>query len=255
MNERHKKAVTLVLGVIAIVSFVAYVILPPIDEYEGWFIRQYDEVQYSVTAEINKGDTYVVDILDEYGITSGSYFKIRPTETPSATNTTEICENLLAFKGIIPIEQQQGQDWVLRNSSLPFFLPTGYWDEINETVNHAIGINLVFEWWGDMTITTSINSTEFGTLEYMLAWERLNGVLQGMTINATSQNGWDFIRLSLSSQRFAYDFDISYHLQRFSKDIPLQIFVFGTISPVFAVLVLWRLEIRERARSSNFYGP
>lgn len=246
MNESFKKAVTLVMIAICIVSFSLYLILPNDAEYEGWLIKQDDEVQYSVTAEIHAGNTFVVDILDEYGVVSGSIFKIRPSEIPSTINISGICENLLEFIGKVPVEQQLGQDWVLRNSSLPFFLPTGYWDEIDEALNQIAGMNLKDEWWGDMTITTSINSTEFGVLEYFLAWERQNGVLQGMTINATSQDGWDFIRLSLSRQQLAYEFDINYYLQSFNRNIPAQIFLFGTVGPFIVLLFLWRSDIRNR---------
>ena len=246
LNESRKKAVTLVMIAIITVSFSIILIFPPAAQYEGWLIRQYDEVQYSVTAEINAGDTFVADILDEYGVTSGSIFRIRPAEIPSTVNISGICENLLEFTGVVPIEQQYGQDWVLRNSSLPFFLPTGYWDEIDEALNQAASINFVKEWWGEMTITASIDSAELDILEYMLAWERQDGVLQGMTINATSQDGWDFIRLAASSQRLAYEYDINYLLQSFNRNVPLRIFLFGTLCPFVVLTLLWRSKIKKR---------
>ena len=246
LNEGLKKAVTLVLIAISTISFCIFLILPSDAEYEGWLIKQNDEVQYSVTAEIHAGDTFVAYILNEYGVESGSVFRIRPAESPSILNISRICENLLEFTGVVPVEQQYGQDWVLRNSSLPFFLPTGYWDEIDEALNQTAGINLVDEWWGEMTITTSINSTEFGVLEYFLAWEKQDGVLQGITINATSQNGWDFIRLALSSQRLAYEYDINYYLQSFNRNFPAQILLFGTFGPIIVLTFLWRSEIQKR---------
>ncbi|UCE09166.1 MAG: hypothetical protein JSW61_09300, partial [Candidatus Thorarchaeota archaeon] len=207
-----------------------------------------DEVQYSVTAEIHAGDTFVTDILDGYGISSGSSFRIRPAETPSIINTSKIVENLLEFKGIVPVEQQFGQDWVLRNSSLPFFLPIGHWDEIDEALNHSAGISLEQEWWGEMTLTTSIDSTELGALEYFLAWERQDGVLQGMTINATSLDGWDFIRLALSSQRLAYETDVDYLLQSVQRNVPALLLLVGTFGPAFVIAFLWRSKIRRRLR-------
>ncbi|MGY5853710.1 MAG: hypothetical protein RTU92_09110 [Candidatus Thorarchaeota archaeon] len=246
MNERSKKAVTLVMITISIASYGIFFNLPPVTEYDGWLIRQYDEVQYSVTAEIHAGDTFVADILNEYGIASGSSFRIRAAETPSILNISGISENLLEFTGVVPVEQQLGQDWVLRNSSLPFFLPTGYWDEIDEALNQTVGIDLVEEWWGDMTITTSIDSTELGVLDYFLAWEREDGVLQGMTINATSHDGWDFIRLALSSQRLAYQTDIDYLLQSVNRNVPVLILLFGTFGSFFVLSFLWRSEIQKR---------
>lgn len=245
LNENHRKAITVFLLILVTASFVIYVISPPIDLYEGWLIRQNDEMQYEVTVDINAGDTFVADILDDYGIGSNTYFGIRVAETPSIINITEICVNLLNFSGVVQVEQQVGQEWVLRNSSLPFFLPTGYWDEINETLNQANGINLVLEWWGEMSITTSIDSQEFGVLDYFIDWEREDGVLQGMTMNATSDNGWDFIRLSLSSLHIGYWWDISYYLQILNRNVPLQILLFGSVVPLFILAILWRPEIRK----------
>jgi len=235
---------------ISTVSYGIFFNPPSVAEYEGWLIRQYDEAQYSVTAEIRAGDTFVVDILNEYGIASGSSFRIRAAETPSTVNISEIGENLLEFTGVVPVEQLLGQDWVLRNSSLPFFLPTGYWDEIDEALNQTVGIDLEEEWWGEMTITTSIDSAELGVLEYFLAWERQDGVLQGMTINATSHDGWDFIRLSLSSQRLAYQMDIDYLLQSVNRYVPVLILLFGTFGPFFVLTFLWRSEIQKRLQKT-----
>ncbi len=233
---------------ISIVSYSIFTNLPSVAEHEGWLIRQYDEVQYSVNAEIRAGDTFVADILNEYGIVSGSSFWIRAAETPSTVNISGICENLLEFIGVVPVEQQLGQDWVLRNSSLPFFLPTGYWDEIDEVLNQTVGIDLEEEWWGEMTITTSIDSAELGVLECFLAWEKENGILQGMTINATSHDGWDFIRLSLSGQRLAYQADIDYLLQSVNRNVPVLILLFGCFGPFFVLSFLWRAEIEKRLR-------
>ena len=231
---------------ISTVSYGIFFNLPSVAEYEGWLIRQYDEVQYSVTAEIRAGDTFVADILNEYGIASGSSFWIRAAETPSTVNISGIVENVLELTGVVPVEQQLGQDWVLRNSSLPFFLPTGYWDEIDEVLNQTVGIDLEEEWWGDMTITTSIDSAELGVLEYFLAWEKQDGVLQGMTINATSHDGWDFIRLSASSQRLAYKTDIDYLLQSVNRNAPVPILLFGIFGPFLVLIFLWRPEIQRR---------
>ncbi|MGY5876523.1 MAG: hypothetical protein RTU30_12315 [Candidatus Thorarchaeota archaeon] len=246
MNERSKKAVTLVMITISTVSYGIFFNLPPVAEYEGWLISQYDEVQYSVTADIRAGDTFVADILNEYGIASGSSFRIRAAEIPSTMNISGIVENLLEFRGVVPVEQQLGQDWVLRNSSLPFFIPTGHWDEIDDELNQTVGIDLVKEWWGEMTITTSIDSAELGVLEYFLAWERQDGVLQGMTINATSHDGWDFIRLALSSQRLAYQTDFDYLLQSVNRNVPTLILLFGTFGSLFVLPFLWRSEIQKR---------
>lgn len=245
LNENVKKVITIVLIVIAGVSFSLYTTLPSV-EYEGWLIRQNDEIQYSVTAEVNAGDTFVVDILNDYGITSGSSFKIRAAETPSIINISGICENLLKFTGVVQVEQQYGQDWILRNSSLPFFLPTGYWEEIDETLDQATSINLVREWWGEMTFSRSFVSAEFGSLGYFIAWERDDGVLQGMAINATSNNGWDFIRLSLSSQRLAYEIDINYLLESFSRNAFRNFFMFGTFGPFIVLVCLWRPNLQKR---------
>lgn len=109
MNESLKKAITIVLIVIAVGSFSLYATLPSV-EYKGWLIRQNDEIQYSVTAEVNAGDTFVVDILNDYGITSGASLKIRAAETPSTINISGICENLLNFTGVVQVEQQYGQN-------------------------------------------------------------------------------------------------------------------------------------------------
>ncbi|MCK5266441.1 MAG: hypothetical protein KAR03_12600 [Candidatus Thorarchaeota archaeon] len=231
--------------VIASVSFSLYAMLPSV-EYEGWLIRQNDEIQYSVTAEINAGDTFVVDILNDYGISAGSSFWIRAVETPTIINITGICENLLKFTGVVQVEQQFGEDWILRNSSLPFFLPTGYWEEIDEKLDQATSINLVREWWGEMTFSRSYVSAEFGSLGYFMAWELDDGVLQGMAINATSNNGWDFIRLSLSSQRLAYEMDINYLLESFSRNASRNFFMFGTFSPFIVLVCLWRPNRQKR---------
>ena len=245
LNENVKKVITIVLIVIAGVSFSLYATLPSV-EYEGWLIRQNDEIQYSVTAEVNAGDTFVVDILNDYGITYDSSFKIRAAETPSIINISGISENLLKFIGVVQVEQQYGQDWILRNSSLPFFLPTGYWEEIDETLDQATSINLVREWWGEMTFSRSFVSAEFGSLGYFMAWERDDGVLQVMAINATSNNGWDFIRLSLSSQRLAYEIDINYLLESFSRNASRNFFMFGTFGPFIVLVCLWRPNLQKR---------
>ena len=245
LNENVKKVITIVLIVFAGVSFSLYATLPSV-EYEGWLIRQNDEIQYYVTAEVNAGDTFVVDILNDYGITSGSSFKIRVAETPSIINISGICENLLKFTGVVPVEQQFGEDWILRNSSLPFFLPTGYWEEIDETLDQTTSINLVREWWGEMTFSRSYVSAEFGSLGYFMAWELDDGVLQGMAINATSNNGWDFIRLSLSSQRLAYEMDINYLLESFSRNASRNFFMFGTLGPFIVIACLWLSNLQKR---------
>jgi hypothetical protein len=197
---------------ISITSYSIFFNLPPVAEYEGWLIRQYDEVQYSVTAEVHAGDTFVTDILNEYGILSGSSFRIRVAETPSTINISGIVENLLEFTGL----------------------------------SQSVGIDLEEEWWGEMTITTSVDSAELGVLEYFLAWERQDGVLQGMTINATSHDGWDFIRLALSSQRLAYETDIDYLLQSASRNVPPLLLLVGTFGPFIALAFLWRSEIQKR---------
>ncbi|MGY5859132.1 MAG: hypothetical protein RTU63_07170 [Candidatus Thorarchaeota archaeon] len=242
MNRSLKKVITIILIIIAGVSFSLYATLPSA-EYEGWLIRQNDEIQYSVTAEVNAGDTFVVDILNDYGITSGSSFKIRAAETPSTINISGICENLLKFTGVVQVEQQYGQDWILRNSSLPFFLPSGYWVEINETLDQVTSINLVQEWWGELTFSRSYISAEFGSLGYFMAWERDDGVLQGMAINATSNNGWDFIRLALSSQRLAYEMDINFFLDSFSRNASRNFFMLGAFGPFIVIACLWRSNL------------
>ena len=249
MNENVKKVITIILIIIAGVSFSLYATLPSV-EYEGWLIRQNDEIQYSVTAEVNAGDTFVVDILNDYGITSGSSFKIRAAETPSIINISGICENLLKFSGVVQVEQQYGEDWILRNSSLPFFLPIGYWEEIDETLNQATSINLVWEWYGEVTFSRSYVSAEFGSLGYFMAWERDDGVLQGMAINATSYNGWDFIRLSLSSQELAYEMDIDYLMESFSRNAFRNFLMFGTLGPFIILVCLWRPNLQKRQEKS-----
>jgi len=245
LNENVRKVITIVLSVIAVVSFSFYVALPSIED-EGWLIRQNDEIQYSVTAEVNAGDTFVVDILNDYEISSGSSFKIRAAEIPSIINISGICENLLKFTGVVQVEQQYGEDWILRNSSLPFFLPVGYWEEIDETLDQATSINLVREWWGEMTFSRSYVSAEFGSLGYFMAWERDEGVLQGMAINATSYNGWDFIRLSLSSQRLAYEMDINYLQESFSRNAFRNFLMLGAIGPVIVIVCLWVPNLQRR---------
>ena len=245
LNENTKKIITIVLIVIASVSFSLYAMLPSV-EYEGWLIRQNDEIRYSVTAEINAGDTFVVDILNDYEISEESSFWIRAVENPTIINITGICENLLKFTGVVQVEQQFGEDWILRNSSLPFFLPIGYWEEIDETLDQATSINLVREWWGEMTFSRSFVSVEFGSLGYFMAWERDDGVLQGMAINATSNNGWDFIRLALSGQRLAYEMDINYLLESFSRNAFRNFFIIGTFGPFIVIVCLWWSNLQKR---------
>ena len=152
------------------------------------------------------------------------------------------------FTGVVQVEQQFDQDWILRNSSLPFFLPTGYWEEIDETLTQTTGINLVSEWWGEMTFSRSFNSAEFGSLGYFMAWERDDGVLQGMAINATSNNGWDFIRLALSSQTLAYETDINYYLESINRNASSNSFLLVTIGTVIVLLCLWLPNLQERQR-------
>ncbi|MCF2136136.1 MAG: hypothetical protein K9W43_02760 [Candidatus Thorarchaeota archaeon] len=231
---------------ISAVSFGILLSLPPIPNNHGWLIRQYDEVQYSVTRELHAGDTIVTKILNDYDIMNSAEFRVRPTDTPSTVNITAITEDILQLRGTVAVEQQYGNEWVLRNSSLPFFLPAGYWDDINSILNQTTGVALKNEWWGDMTITIPINSSELGVLECYFAWDKQNGVLQGMTINATSHGTWDFIRLSLSNERLAYETDINYILQAIEKRLPVATFSLGTVVPLLVPGFLWRVEIQER---------
>ncbi len=247
LKEGYRIAFTLVLAAISIACSVMLVNFPEVPENEGWLIRQHDQVQYYVETELHAGDTYVADLLSDYGITSNSYFWIRAAETPSSLNITNIVENIANLQGVVPVEQQIGQNWVLRNSSLPFFLPTGYWDEIDELLNPH-GMFLKKEWWGEISLTTIINDVELGIFGLVIAWELSDGVLQGMTINATSHSGWDFVRLALSSQRLAYQTDLDYILRIAGRNIPFLLLFFGAFGPIVVILFIWRKGIENAVK-------
>ncbi|MFX1370045.1 MAG: hypothetical protein ACFFAY_15740, partial [Promethearchaeota archaeon] len=247
MKKGYRIAFTLVLAAISIACSVMLVNFPEIPENEGWLIRQHDQVQYYVETELHAGDTYVADLLSDYGVTSNSYFWIRAAETPSSLNSTEIVENIANLQGVVPVEQQIGQNWVLRNSSLPFFLPTGYWDEFDELLNPR-GMFLKKEWWGEISLATIINDVELGIFGLFIAWELSDGVLQGMTINATSHSGWDFVRLALSSQRLAYQTDLDYVLRIAGRNIPFLLLFIGAFGPIVVILFTWRKGIENAVK-------
>ncbi|MFW9845282.1 MAG: hypothetical protein ACFFD6_00925, partial [Candidatus Thorarchaeota archaeon] len=89
-----RKAVTLVLLIVTIVSFYLLATLPPADEYAGWVVREGDEVDYHVEADLNSGSTYVASLLDDYGVTSGSTLTVRAAGVPSDVNISSITESL-----------------------------------------------------------------------------------------------------------------------------------------------------------------
>ncbi|NHI82799.1 MAG: hypothetical protein EAX81_00660 [Candidatus Thorarchaeota archaeon] len=205
-------------------------------------VRQYDEVQYNVESCINAGNTFVTEFLSHYGIESATQLRIRVAETPSVINTTAIAEGIFTFTGVVPVERQVGQGWVPLESSLPFFMPVGYWSEIETRLSEFSLLALREEWWGEMTLTGSV-STE-PNLEFFMAWEIRDGILQGLTFNVTSSNEWDFVRLALSSQKLAYETDLDYLVQTMSRNAPRVLIMLGFLGPICISLLVWNKEIR-----------
>ncbi|NHJ13659.1 MAG: hypothetical protein EAX95_08280 [Candidatus Thorarchaeota archaeon] len=244
MQAKSKKALTLLLASVAIICCWAYFGLPAPTTYQGWMVRQYDEVQYNVESRINAGNTFVTEFLSHYGIESKTTLKIRVGETPSTTNITSIAEGIYTFTGMVAVERQVGQDWVPLESSLPFFLPVGYWSEIETGLNEFAPLNLKEEWWGEMTLAGSVSSEP--NLEFFMAWEFRDGVLQGLTFNATSSNRWDFVRLALSSQKLAYETNIDYIVQTMGGNAPRVLFMLGFLGPVCILPLVWHKEIGAR---------
>ncbi|MFX0106689.1 MAG: hypothetical protein ACFE7R_00215 [Candidatus Hodarchaeota archaeon] len=246
MIAGRKKQITLMLILVSVFSYYMYVTLPPVEQYMGWVVREGDEIRYSVTAEINSGTTYVANLLDDYGISSGSTLTIRAAEVPTNVNITAIAGALSNLSGIVQVEQKNGQEWITRNSSLPFFLPVGCWDSIEHALNQFMDVDLEKNWWGEIDLTAPYSSPELGSLGLFLAWELEDGVLQGMTINASTYDGWDFVRLALSYQNLAYETDWDLLSRSFGRNIIRLILTGGMLGPIFLFGLLWQSEIRSR---------
>ncbi|MFW9847379.1 MAG: hypothetical protein ACFFD6_11565, partial [Candidatus Thorarchaeota archaeon] len=138
-----------------------------------------------------------------------------------------------------------GQNWISRNTSLPFFLPVGYWDSIEQILNQSIDVTMEEEWWGEMTLTASYSSLELGSIGLLLAWELKDGVLQGMTINASAYDGWDFVRLALSGQHLAYETDLDWIGRSLGLNVISLILIAGAYGPTILIGILWKSEIRS----------
>jgi hypothetical protein len=246
VTEGRKKLVTLVFVLIAIFSYYLIVTLPPAEQYKGWVAREGDEVEYYVEAELNSGSTYVASLLGDYGLSSGSTLAVRATKVPTDVNVSAIAGYLLTLNGIVQVEQRTGQEWVHRNSSLPFFLPVGYWESIEETLGEQMDVTIEQEWWGEMSLTASHSSSELGNVGLFLAWEITDGVLQGMTINASAPDGWDFVRLALSGQRLAYETDLNWLSRSIGRNLISLLLIVGALGPFVLIGLLWKLEVRAR---------
>jgi len=213
-------AILLIIWIVALPTLYYYLFLTgeqPQNQYKGWFVSIGDTATYEVFVNSNATMFTIADeiaskyhfseILKHKDILGVSETTVRVTALNNLQNITKLAELILSFKGPAEVAQKLNNTWENKTKNvLPFFIPIGFWNELNVSFTKILPANSTVSYTHSWTneYNYHFQYTMNDTKVYLfLSWGENDGILQAMTLNVTKHSTTDSISLILSGSSIA----------------------------------------------------
>ncbi len=227
LNRRRKLilVISFVIWVVSIYSMVQFsneimqIVNGQAENEQKWMVQPGDIIGFETFINSNNTSNSIVDkIISEYkydecekDVWGDTIIRVRAKSIPTEINITKIAEQIINLSGPVQVEQEINRKWELKNITLPFFIPIGFWDNLTNEFKKILPagaiVNSSYSWVDEYSYTIQWTSGNFSYYVWNV-WEKKDGVLQATIMNVTDSNGnTDSLEMRLCILKMKYEYD------------------------------------------------